>query len=176
MKDIKERIENAPSITIGGVNKFVLLDQVRATKCTIGPYVRSMLWEERFVVAARREKIWQINLSPADQGFSKALTRAEFFNRQRLAEWSCANLDGYMIALNPEEVGLHLAKRRVYKQDGEVIRIAMEPIPASDGRTGVFQISQGVSGDLFLKGYWMRPEYLIDPNVSFSFRLRPERV
>src|SRR3989338_6215860 len=98
--------------------------------------------EKRFVVTGDQairlgkvepEAVLQIELSPADQGFTEPPTWKEFACNKRLAEWSRAVFEGYIVELNPAEVGPHMAIQYTGQPNGEVIWIAMETVPDSHG-------------------------------------------
>ena len=158
-------------VIIGGVEKLDLPDLVKAVR-ELDSYAESMILYEKFTTLAEPEAVLQIELSPADQGFTEPPTWKEFACNKRLAEWSRAVFEGYIVELNPAEVGPHMAIQYTGQPNGEVIWIAMETVPDSHGFPGVFAVARDGGGGLWLHGDWIDPGRRIDLGRRFSFRLR----
>ena len=121
---------------------------------------------------SEREPITLIDLCPADLGFTENPTTTELFDVKRLATWSAANLDGYVIELCLAEVGPHLAVQYKDQPKGEVLWIAMERISGSDGYSSVFGVKRSGDGKLWLYDDWANPGGRWRLVNRFVFRLR----
>ncbi len=159
-------------ILIGGVSKDELAEQVKAVGRELGSYAASMMRHELFTMLDQQEAITLIDLCPANLGFTENPTTTELFDAARLAEWSKANLDGYVIELCPAEVGPHLAIQYNGQPKGEVLWIAMEGIPGSGGDPGVFGVERDGDGKLWLGIVWARPGGRWSLGYRIVFRLR----
>lgn len=158
-------------VMIGGVDKIELVDRGKAAR-EVDSYAESMMRHEQFTTLVEPEVALQIELTPADLGFTEPPTRDEFFDEKRLAEWSRANFDGYIVELNPAEVGPHMAIQYTNQPNGEVVWIAMKTIPDLDGYSSVFRVGRDDDGRLWLRSGWFNPAYRIRLGGRFSFRLR----
>lgn len=125
---LRGRFIRTMSIQIGGVPNLELLEQVKAV-CGVVLVAEAMIVHADTTLK-ESETALLIELTPADFGFveeDKDIPMFELFNEERLAKWSATNLEGYVIELNPVEVGLHLALQYVHKQEDEYIWIATKP-------------------------------------------------
>lgn len=159
------------AVQIGGVSKSELIEQVKVARES-GPYVEGMILCDQFTTLAEPEVALQILLSPADQGFAEVPTYEEFCDASRLAKWSRANFDGYVVELNSAEVGPHMAIQYTNQPDGEVVWIAMEAILDTNGHTSIFKVERIGDGGLWLYYDWVIPNNRINLADHFSFRLR----
>lgn len=169
---LRGRFVRTMPITIGGVSKEDLLDQVRLVR-SVSPNAESMMKHEAFTTLDQQEAAILIDLSPADLGFTENPTTTELFDKKRLAEWSAANLDGYVIELCHAEVGPHFAIQ--YSKDqpkGEVLWVAMERIPGLGGYPFVFGVRRGGGGGLWLSYVWADPDDHWGLVRRIVFRLR----
>jgi hypothetical protein len=91
-------------ITIGGVPKEKLLEQVKAVRY-VSPYAERIMKHENFTTLEKPETALLIVLTPKDVGFTKMAYVADLLHPNRLAAWSKENLDGWEIAIVPAEVG-----------------------------------------------------------------------
>lgn len=167
---LRGRFIRTMSITIGGVPKDDLIEQVRAVR-TLSSCAGSMMRHKAFTTLDQQETVTLIDFCPADLGFTENPTTTELFNVKRLAQWSAANLDGYIIDLCPAEVGPHLAIQYKDQPKGEVLWVAMERIPGSGGGQGVF-IGERGGGRLWLGSGWASPVDRWDLGPRIVFRLR----
>ena len=172
---LRGRFIRTMPILIGGVQKDVLIEQIKAVR-ELGTYAERMMRHKLFTTLAEPEQTILIDLCPADLGFTdpnNLPTTTELFDPKRLAEWSAANLDGYVIALCPAEVGPHLAIQYKDQPKGEVLWVAMERIPGSGGSPSVFDVGRdGGGGRLWLGGGWAGPGDRWGLDDRFVFRLR----
>ena len=153
---LRGRFIRTMSIQIGGVPKDDLIEQIKAAR-EVSSYADSMMRHKLFTTLDAEESITLIDLCPADLGFTENPTTTELFDVKRLAEWSKANLDGYIVDLCPAEVGPHLAIQYKDQPKGEVLWIAMERVPDSGGRLGVFGVGRDGGGGLWLGSDWTGP-------------------
>lgn len=158
-------------IQIGAVQKLELIEQARAVR-ELGSYAESMMRHELFTTLDMPETAFQIELTPADLGFTENPTTTDLFNEKRLAEWSAANLEGSVVELNPAEVGPHLAIQYLNQPNGEVIWIAMKRLPDSMGRPDVFNVRRGALGELCLNAACAHPGDRWPLGYRPVFRLR----
>ena len=162
-------------IMIGGVSKDELIEQLAVAHRELGGYSKSMMNHNLFTTLAEPEPITLIDLCPADLGFTdpKNLpTTTELFDVKCLTAWSEANLDGYVLDLCPAETGPHLAIQYKDQPKGEVLWIAMERIPDSDGDPGVFDVERRGDGELWLGRGWTPPDDRWGLDSRIVFRLR----
>ncbi|MHB1086553.1 MAG: hypothetical protein ACYCZ0_02280 [Minisyncoccota bacterium] len=169
---MRGRFVRAMSITIGGVPKDDLIKQVRAAGRELSSYPESMVNHKLFTALDEPETVILIDLCPADLGFTENPTTTELFDVKRLADWSAANLGGYVIELCPAEVGPHLAIQYKDQPNGEVLWVAMERIPDSDGRPDVFVVERYDDGTLWLRNDWASPDVRWHLAHRIVFRLR----
>jgi hypothetical protein len=159
-------------IMIGGVPKDDLIKEFGAAHRKLGSDARSMMDHKLFTTLDAEEPITLSDLCPADLGFTEKPTTDELLDTTRLAEWSKANLDGYVIELCPAEVGSHLAIQYKDQPKGEVLWIAMERIPDSDNRPSIFVVECDGGGGLWLDSDWTSPGARWKLGSRIVFRLR----
>ena len=169
---LRGRFVRTMPIQIGGVPKDDLIEQVKAAHRELGSYATSMMNHKLFTTLDQQETITLIDLCPADLGFTENPTTDELLDEKRLTQWSAANLDGYAIELCPAEVGPHFAVQYKGQPKGEVLWIAMERIPDSDGRPSVFDVKRRDGGALWLHDGWARPGARWKLGGRILFRLR----
>ena len=159
-------------ITIGGVPKDDLIMQVKAAGREVSSYAESMVNHKKFTTQGEQETVTLIDLCPADLGFTENPTTTELLDVKRLADWSAANLDGCVIELCPAEVGLHLAIQYKDQPNGEILWVAMERIPDSDGNPYVFDVKRYDDGGLWLRRAWTHPglRWLLVNRIVFRLR------
>ena len=168
---LRGRFIRTMPIQIGGVPKDELLEQVRAVR-SIYPYAESMMKHKSFTTLGEQELAILIDLSPADLGFTENPTTDEFLDEERLAQWSAANLDSYIVELCPAEVGPHFAIQYKNQPKGEVLWIAMKRLPDSVGYPHVFHVERYDDGELWLGGGWADPGGRWSLGGRVLFRLR----
>lgn len=162
-------------ISIGGVSKSKLLEQAKAVRY-VSPYAERIMKHEAFVTLDKPETALQIILTPQDFGFSKMAEVADLLNRNRLAEWSKANLDGWEVTLNSAEAGPHLAIQYTGQPQNEFIWMAMERIPGYAGRPYLFYIERDDDEVFSLDSHWMYPAAPWPLHYTVAFRLRQKSV
>lgn len=106
--NLRGRFIRTMPITIGGVPKAELFEQAKNVRA-ISPYAKRIMKHDAFTTLPESETALLIALTPEDLGFSVRPTIAEILDNHRLAAWSAANLDGWLVSLNPAEVGPHCA-------------------------------------------------------------------
>ena len=168
---LRGRFIRTMSIQIGGVPKNELIEQVKAARSVSG-YAESMMQHELFITQSEPETAMLIELCPADLGFTETPTTDELLNTTRLAEWSKANLDGYVIELCLAEVGPHFAIQYKDQPKGEILWIAMKRIPDSGDHPDVFTVERGDGGTLWLYDAWSSPGLRWELDDRIVFRLR----
>lgn len=172
---LRGRFVRTMPILIGGVPKDVLAEQVKAAR-ELSSYAESMMQHELFTTLPEPELAMLINLCPADLGFTdpnNLPTTTELLDPARLLKWSAANLDdGWVIELCPVEVGPHLAIQYKDQPKGEVLWVAMERIPDSDGDLDVFRVERHDDGELWLIHAWASPNsrWYLDRRIVFRLR------
>lgn len=168
---LRGRFIRTMPIIIGGVLKDDLIEQVKAVR-ELGSYTESMIRHKLFTTLAEPETAILIDLCPADLGFTENPTTAELLDTARLAEWSKANLEGYVIELCPAEVGPHLSIQYKDQPNGEVLWIAMERVPDSVGSPYVFGVRRYGDGELWLSYGWASPggRWRLGDHVVFRLR------
>jgi hypothetical protein len=67
---------------------------------------------------------------------------AEMLDPERLALWSAATLEGWVVTLNPAEAVPHLAIEYTGQPQNEFLWVAMERISGSGGRPHVFYLER----------------------------------
>lgn len=169
---LRGRFIRTMSIQIGGVSKDDLIAQLGTANREVSGYAESMMNHKLFTTLAEPEPIMLIDLCPADLGFTENPTTTELFDVKRLAAWSEANLDGYVLDLCPAETGPHLAIQYKDQPKGEVLWIAMDRIPDSDGDPGVFGVERRDDGELWLDFGWADLGDRWDLDHRIVFRLR----
>jgi len=158
-------------ITIGGVSKSDLLEQVKAVRY-VSPYAERIMKHEAFTTLESPEAALQIILTPQDFGFTKMAEVADLLNPKRLAEWSKANLDGWEITINPAEAGPHLAIQYAAQPQNEFIWMAMDRITGYAGRPFLFYIERDDDEVFSLDSHWMYPAAPWPLHYTVAFRLR----
>ncbi len=99
-----------------------------------------------------------VRVTVAELGFSKGARYEAVCERAKI----CG------LRLCPAEVGPALRMQYLDQPFGEWLRIAMEPITASDGDPVVFAVYFS-SGGLWLETYWCHPDLVSDPYRAFVF-------
>ena len=168
---LRGRFIRTMPIKIGGVAKDDLIEQVKAVR-ELSTYAESMMRHKLFITLDEPETAILIDLTPADLGFTENPTTTELLDVKRLADWSAANLEGYVLELCPAEVGPHLAIQYKDQPNGEILWVAMERIPDSDGNPYVFDVKRYDDGELWLRRAWTRPDYRWELAYRIVFRLR----
>ncbi len=170
---LRGRFIRTMPILIGGVSKDELAEQVKAAGRELGNYAASMMRHELFTTLAEPEPCILIDLSPADLGFTEEPTTSELLDPARLVKLSEANLDdGWVLELCPAEVGPHLAIQYKDQPKGEVLWVAMERIPDSDGYPNVFSVGRYDDGGLWLRDGWAAPGSRWGLDARIVVRLR----
>lgn len=168
---LRGRFTRTMPVTIGGIPKAELFERVRAVRM-VSPYAKRIMKHEAFTTLPRPEPALQIVLTPEDLGFTERPTIAEMLDRERLAAWSAANLDGWRVTLNPAEAGPHLAIQYTGQPQNEFLWIAMERIPGSGGRPYVFYLERNEDDLYSLDAHWTYPYALWRLDYMVAFRLR----
>jgi hypothetical protein len=158
--------------TIGGVEKSEFPAWVRST-CQLSSCAEQTMRSSQFGVLPKREERMLILLSARQLGWARNPTLTELFDAEFLGQWSLANLAGHDIALNPAEVGPHLA---IQYQDQPVVgrvAIAMEPIVWSTLKyPAIFVLERTSKTSLMLMADWLDPEDDIPFDLPFAFWLK----
>ena len=113
---------------------------------------------EKTPLSGSPSEINLVRMTVADLGFESSATTEEIYAR--------ANELG--LDLCPAEVGPQLRLQYPDQPVGEWLRVAMEPILASDGDLGIFGLGYGEVGR-WLKTNDGRPEFEWYPGVPFLF-------
>jgi hypothetical protein len=159
-------------ITIGGVPKEKLLEQVKAVRF-VSPYAERIIKHEQFTTLDKPETALQIILTPQDFGFTKMAEVADLLSPDRLRAWSVANLDGWELTINPAEAGPHLAIQYTAQPENEFLWMAMERISGYAGRPYLFYIERDDDEVFSLDSHWMYPAAPWPLHYTVAFRLRP---
>jgi hypothetical protein len=133
-------------ITIGGLPKLKLLEQVKAVRF-VSPYAERIMKHEDFTTLEKPETAVQIILTPQDFGFTKMAEVADLLNHDRVAAWSKANLEN------------------------EFLWMAMERIPGYAGRPYLFYIERDDDEVFSLDAHWMYPAAPWPLHYTVAFRL-----
>jgi len=158
-------------ITIGGVPKLQLLEQVKKVRY-VSPYADRIIRDESFTTLEKSETAIQIVLRVRDFGFTQMAHVADLLNPKRLFEWSDAHLDGWEITLNPAEAGPHLAIQYTDQPLDEFLWMAMDRIPGYAGRPYLFYIERDDDEVFSLDSHWMYPAAPWPLHYTVAFRLR----
>jgi len=145
---------------IGGQSKEDLIKEIKA-KFKVSDYAESMLKNADFTVSQEKENLTLIHLKVQDLGFSSGATTKEIFEKA----------EELGLELCPAETGPQLRKQYLNQPLNEWLRIAMKPIPGSDGDPSVFDLECYDDG-LWLRSYWTRPGFGWYPGREVVFRLR----
>ena len=158
-------------ITIGGIPKLQLLEQVKKTRY-VSPYAERIIREDAFVTAEKAETAIQIILRVRDFGFTQMAHVADLLDPKRLSAWSDAHLDGWEITLNPAEAGPHLAMQYTEQQVDEFLWMAMDRIIGYAGRPYLFYIERDDDEVFSLDSHWMYPAAPWPLHYTVAFRLQ----
>jgi hypothetical protein len=158
-------------ITIGGVPKRKLLEQAKAVRY-VSPYAERIMKHEDFTTLEKSETALQVILTPQDFGFTKMAEVADLLNRDRLAVWSKANLNGWEVTINPAEAGPHLAIQYTGQPENEFLWMAMERITGYAGRPFLFYLERDDDEVFSLDAHWMYPAAPWPLHYTIAFRLR----
>lgn len=159
------------TIKIGGIQPPALIERLDGKK-ELGDWARDMMKQKAFTTLPAEESADLIALTPADLGFTEMPTTTELFDPKRLATWSEQELDGYVLELNPGEVGPRLREQYEDQPNGEVLWIAMERIAGSDGYPRVFDVERDGVGERWLYGGYASPDGRWGLDGRIVFRLR----
>lgn len=151
----EQKQENGIFVTIGGRSHEQYEADIRNSGRKIGTHALEML--KKTSLSEKEERIDLEVISVSDLGFTGLATIKEIYAR--------AIEKGYGIC--PAEVGLSLALTN--QLQGEWLVIAMEPVPGSDGRSGVFGVDRD-GGVSWLVSLWARPGDGWSPGDRFVFR------
>jgi len=158
-------------ITIGGVPKDKLLEQVKAVRY-VSPYAERIMKHKNFTTLEKPESALLIVLTPKDFGFTQMAYVADLLDPNRLVAWSKENLDGWEITIVPAEVGPHLAIQYTGQPQDEFLWMAMDRIPGYAGRPYLFYIERDDEEVFSLDSHWMYPAAPWPLHYSIAFRLR----
>ena len=158
-------------ITIGGVPKDKLLEQVKAARY-VSPYAERIMKHEQFTTLEKPESALLIVLTPSDFGFTKMAEVADLLDPNRLAVWSKENLIGSEITIVPAEVGPHLAIQYTGQPPNEFLWMAMNRVPGYAGRPYLFYIERDDDEVNSLDSHWMYPAAPWPLHYTVVFRLR----
>jgi hypothetical protein len=158
-------------ITIGGVPKLQLLEQVKKVRY-VSPYAERIIKDASFTTLEKPETAIQIVLRPKDFGFKVMAEVADLLNAKRLSEWSDAHLDGWELTLNSAETGPHLAIQYTNQPIDEFLWMAMDRIPGYAGRPYLFYIERDDDEVFSLDSHWMYPAAPWPLHYTVAFRLR----
>jgi hypothetical protein len=153
------------------VSKLDLIERVRAVR-ELGSYTESMIRHGAFETLLVEEETLLIDLSPEDLGFTENPTTADLFNTDRLAEWSAANFDGYVVELNHISTGPHVAIDYKNQPKGEVLWVASKSTSGSGGRSYVFRVVRSVGGSSWFHDDVAYLDYRWRLGSRVLFRLR----
>lgn len=145
---------------IGGQSKEDLIKEIKA-KFKVSDYAESMLKNADFTVSQEKENLTLIRLKVQDLGFSSGATTKEIFEKA----------EELGLELCPAETGPQLRKQYLNQPLNEWLRIAMKPIPGSDGDPSVFILGR-YGGGLWLSFDWTGPDNRWIPGSEVVFRLR----
>jgi hypothetical protein len=158
-------------ITIGGVPKDKLLEQVKAVRY-VSHYAERIMKHENFTTLEKQESALLIVLTPTDFSFTHMAYVADLLHPNRLAAWSKENLDGWEITIVPAEVGPHLAIQYTGQPQDEFLWMAMDRIPGYAGRPYLFYIERDDDELNSLDAHWMYPAAPWPLHYTVTFRLR----
>ena len=168
---LRGRFIRTMPILIGGVPKLDLIEQVKAVR-ELGSYAESMIRHDKFETLEQEEEAIQIDLSPAELGFTEPPLTPDLLNEQRLADWSGVNFNGWAIGLNHVSTGPHVAIQYKDQPKGEVLWVASKPTPDSNGNPSVFNVEREDDGGSWLFYAWAYPAYQWPLGNRLLFRLR----
>jgi hypothetical protein len=158
-------------ITIGGVSKDKLLEQVKAVRY-VSPYAERIMKHENFTTLEKPEPALLIVLTPKDLGFTEMAYVADLLHSDRLAAWSKENFAGWEVTIVPAEVGPQLAIQYTGQPQDEFLWMAMNRIPGYAGRPYLFYIERDDDEVNSLDAHWMYPAAPWPLHYTVAFRLR----
>lgn len=129
---------------VGGMSKKALCARVKSG-FSMGALVDGITKRPEFTTCGPEQDIDTIVLTPDDFGYERPPTTAELLDPAWLSQWSEQNreqLGDYAVELLPAEAGLHVRDQYKDQPSGEVLWIAMEPIPCPEGRPYVFGVQR----------------------------------
>ena len=162
-------------ITIGGVPKLQLLEQVKKVRY-LSPYADRIIRQEVFTTLEQPETAIQIILTVRDFGFTEMAHVADLLNSERLSRWSDTHLDGWEVTLNPAEAGPHLAIQYTDQPVDEFLWMAMDRIIGHAGRPYLFYIERDDDEVFSLDSHWMYPAAPWPLHYIVAFRLRQKDI
>jgi hypothetical protein len=158
-------------ITIGGVPKDKLLEQVKAVRY-VSPYAERIIKHENFTTLEKSESALLIMLTPKDFGFTEMAYVADLLDSSRLWAWSKENFEGWETTIVPAEVGPHLAIQYTGQPQDEFLWMAMDRIPGYAGRPYLFYVERDDDEVNSLDAHWMYPAAPWPLHYTVAFRLR----
>jgi hypothetical protein len=136
---------------------------IKQAKMKIGDWGNDILGNPAFTVSETEMNVDLVNVSVADLGFKDGAYR-----RDIIAKALSLGLE-----LCPAEVGPALRLQYADQPKGEWLVIGMEPITASDGNLGVFDVGHGY-GERWLNGHNGNSDNFWDAVGRFVF-VRPSK-
>jgi hypothetical protein len=135
--------------------------KLEESDCQFGGFVRNLLGQKGFTVAAQEEEVDLVRCFVADFGFTESTCY----------DVICGRAIGMGLELCPEEVGPQLRLQYIDQPCGEGLLIAMIPIISSVPSVEVFVVQHQVGHGLWLSSDYGRSDYPRDPFEQVVFRL-----
>ena len=134
------------TITIGGVSKNELLQQLAEKKFYISDWAKDIMSKPEFTTLPEKKTINLARIKVRDLGFSSQPTTAELWARIKQVGSLC-----------PAEVGPHLRLELADQAKGDYFWLAMNTITDSDGYPNVFKVKHDDYGKFWLHGNYANP-------------------
>ena len=136
------------TITIGGVSKNELLQQLAEKKFYISDWAKDIMSKPEFTTLPEKKTINLARIKVRDLGFSTQPTTVELWARIKQVGSLC-----------PAEVGPHLRLELADQVKGDYFWLAMNTITVSDGYPRVFEVGHGGRGGRWLDGGYAFPGF-----------------
>ena len=134
------------TITIGGVSKNELLQQLAEKKFYISDWAKDIMSKPEFTTLPEKKPINLARIKVRDLGFSTQPTTVELWARIKQVGSLC-----------PAEVGPHLRLELADQAKGDYFWLAMNTITDSDGYPNVFKVKHDDYGKFWLHGNYANP-------------------
>lgn len=158
-------------ITIGGLTKAELLEQLRSNAVSLNEYAHRLFASDRFITAETRRSCTTVELAVRDLGFPQGAATADIYAR-------AAALG---LGLCPLELGPHLRLHyldqpegywgqpiREHKSPSGSITIASEALTQDDDFPKGFYVRR-IKGELWLRGYCAGSDQVWEPDDHLLF-------
>ena len=145
MQTIKKVLNVWHTITVGNTTVEELINEIERMSFGYGVNTETKGVMRRNVHNTRlgSRSINLVVLTPgADLGFTEHPYTDQFMTKECCAKWSAENLDGYVIELCEPEDGPQLRVQYKEQPIDEILHMAMESIPDSDGNLYNFSLSR----------------------------------